>query len=83
MTGKTKLKTLTDEQKFSCLQSCSGNYLTESIPDDWEEMTEEDQDIFLEEHSWEPLQYYSTIQVWDMITSAAVACEHLLRKELN
>jgi hypothetical protein len=49
----------------------SGHYLTEHLPDKYDEWKEEE----LEEHIlcliWEPFEYYSADQVWENIENLA------------
>ena len=42
---------------FDCLQLCSGHFLCEIIPDNWNDFTEEQQIDFIEENAWEPLAH--------------------------
>jgi len=39
-------------------QRLSGHFLSENLPDDWHEMSEEDLTTFIEENTWEPLERY-------------------------
>ena len=41
---------LTEEKKFDLLKESSGHFLTEIIPDTWWDMSEEEQNCFLNEH---------------------------------
>lgn len=49
----------------------SGNYLTDFLPANWNKMEEKELDEFLENHSWEPLEYWDTNDVWELIMNAA------------
>lgn len=49
----------------------SSNFLTDKIPEDYFDMTEEDQNQFLEDHTWQPFEYWDVKDVWDEINSAA------------
>jgi hypothetical protein len=49
----------------------SGNYLTDFLPANWNKMEEKELDEFLENHSWEPLEYWDTNDVWELIINAA------------
>ena len=64
-------KTLSNEAKFKILQKASGDHLTDFYPDNWESMTNEAQDQFLEDNAWEPLQDHPIKEVARMIASAA------------
>ena len=49
----------------------SGNYLTDYLPANWNKMEEKELDEFLENHSWEPFEYWDTNDVWELIMNAA------------
>ena len=49
----------------------SGNYLTDYLPANWNKMEEKELDEFLESHAWEPLEYWDTNDVWELIMDAA------------
>tara|TARA_R110000772_G_scaffold45944_2_gene105018 strand:+ start:2444 stop:2920 length:477 start_codon:yes stop_codon:yes gene_type:complete len=65
------MTTLSDTKKFEILQKSSGDFLTASYPDNWEDMSDEDQDQFLEDNAWEPLQDHPIKEVAGMIATAA------------
>ena len=48
--------TLTYEQK--CFQWASNQFLYEEIPDEYFEMSEEDQHTHLETYAWEPISHH-------------------------
>ena len=43
---------------FDCLQLCSGHFLCEIIPSNWNDLTEEQQIEFIEENAWEPMTLF-------------------------
>lgn len=57
--------------RFEILQTCSRNFLTDPLPDDWYELTEIEQDNFLCDHAWQPLEYFSAEQLWQLIDNSA------------
>ena len=65
------MTTLTDIQKFKILQLACGDFLTEYFPDGWESMNSDDQDQFMADHAWEPLENSSTEVVYGMIETSA------------
>ena len=49
-----------------------------------EDMTEEEQDEFMEDHAWEPLEYTPVKEVYSMIDSAAsLMVSYIERNYLN
>lgn len=58
---------LTEEKKFDLLKESSGHFLTEIIPDTWWDMSEEEQNCFLNEHACEPYEAVCYDEVWDYI----------------
>jgi hypothetical protein len=51
----------------------SAFYLTEHLPEDSLTWEEKKLDKFLEDHAWEPFEYYSANQIWENIESLADA----------
>ena len=64
---------LTDELRFKVLQKASGNFLCEDLPDNWEDMEEEEQNNFLEENAWEPFENKNVDEIWSNIEAAGDA----------
>ncbi len=65
---------------FEILQQTSGHFLTEHIPDNWNEMSTVEQDTFLEEAAWEPFEYWDVADVWSLIDAAAYSTKQFLEK---
>lgn len=53
------------------LQEASGHFAISTIPDHWFEMSEEDQDQWLEDQKWEPMEKYSPTQIFLLIETLA------------
>lgn len=66
--------------KNEAYQKAAGEHLTDYLPDNWEEMEEDELFLFLEEHAWEPFEYYTGSRIWEMITESA---ENLLEASEN
>lgn len=65
---------------FEILQLTSGNYLSENIPDNWMQMSDDEQSVFLEENAWEPFEYWEVDEVWSLIDAAAYSTKILLER---
>ncbi len=63
---------------FEILQHCSGHYLCDPLPNNWEEMNEEEQDSFLENSAWEPLEYAVAEYIREAIEGAAHSTRRFL-----
>ena len=81
--GKTKMKKLNKKLKLHILQIASSGYLTEPLPDDWFNLSESEQEHFLEENAWEPFEYWPTSEVYDVITAAAYNIEFGMEYFIN
>lgn len=68
--------------EFKYLQEASGHFLTEYLPDNWEDMSDDDQDKWLESHAWEPLENFSVDDVWNVIDSAARSIKSFTVREM-
>lgn len=69
-----------DEYKKIVILS-SGYYLTEALPDDFFEMSEEDQDQFMEDNCWQPFEYWDVKEVYAVIDSASYATKTFVNKD--
>ena len=58
-------------------QWASGFYLTDNIPDEYyTEWDEDEQDQFIQEHLWEPFEYWQTKDVLEQIHVLAYHIEN-------
>ena len=69
---------MNEELKFQILQLCSGHYLTQNIPDDWYELTEEEQLEFISSNLWEPIENADPFLIKNAIESAATVTQHFI-----
>jgi len=65
--------------EFKVLQMVSGHFLTEQIPDNFPDMSPDDQDTFLTDNAWEPLEYHEPAQVYDLIDAAAQSTSRFIK----
>ena len=57
---------------FDYIQWTSGLYLTEPLPDNWNEtFSDDDLEEFIRENAWESLECFTVVEVWRMIEDAA------------
>jgi hypothetical protein len=63
----------------------SGFYLTERLPRESSHWEDDKLDTFVEEHVWEPFEYYNASQIWDFITTLSFSLEKdfILRKKFG
>ena len=61
----------------ACFQWASRQFLYEPIPDDYFELSEEDQHKHLEEYAWEPISYHEGYKIAQYIDSLA---DHIIEK---
>ena len=59
----------------------SGHYLTECFPDDWNDMIEDAQLEWIEDHLWEPFEYWDGVDVLNLIEDAAYATAGWLNEQ--
>lgn len=68
---------------FQCLQLCSGHYLCATIPDNWYDLTSEQQNEFLVENNFEPFENYDIDYVWQCIENAATVTQGFIEAKLS
>lgn len=71
-----------EELYKQCLTLCSGHFLCKSIPDNWYDLSEDQQNEFLIENNWEPFENYEPQYVWSCIENAAQATQEFI-EDLN
>ena len=49
----------------------SGQFLTESLPDDYDQWSDEELDDFIDNHIWEPFENLDPSFIWDQILNLA------------
>jgi hypothetical protein len=53
--------------------AASNIFLTESVPTNWEDMEEEEQNNFIKENAWQPFENYLAADIWTLISDASGA----------
>ena len=61
---------ISDELRFKIFQEMSGNFLINQIPDNWEDLEEDDQHEYLMDNIWEPMEGYFPSKVAEIIKNA-------------
>ena len=67
-----------EELKFQILQFCSGHYLIKNIPDNWNDLTEQEQNQFINDNIWQPLEGFDSQYIWDNIENSAQSTEKFI-----
>ena len=68
----------------ACFQWASNMYLFEEVPDEYFEMSEEDQHNHLEQYAWSPLEHYDGYKLSNLIdTLAEHAIQEIIPKKDN
>lgn len=63
---------------FQILQLISGNFLTKCIPNNWYELSLEEQNNFLKAHVWQPLENLDVSFLWESIENSATATQRFI-----
>ncbi len=53
------------------MQWASQHFLTESLPDDWQKMSDEEVDEFIENHKWQLVEDWDSDDIWQQIGQIA------------
>jgi hypothetical protein len=49
------------------VQRLSGHFLSEQLPDNWHELSEEELSTFIEANTWEPLEHCNADEIFEVI----------------
>ena len=63
------------------IQWASQHFLTESLPDDWQKMSDEEVDEFIENHKWQPIEYWEVRDIWQQIGQVARSMRDYIKHE--
>ena len=64
--------------KFELIQLSSKTFLCEEIPDDFFDMSDDDQDNFIESNAWQPFEYWDGTDLYEVIAVHADCIERFL-----
>ena len=56
----------------------SGQFLTQGLPDDYDQLTNEELDDFIQDHIWEPLETYDSSFIWEQIEHLALSIRNYI-----
>jgi len=73
---------LDEKMKFKILQNQSGEFLCEEIPDNWEDMEDEERDSFLTDNAWEPFENESASTIYNYIENSKDSVVRFIEREL-
>ncbi len=73
-----KSNTLTDDSKFKVFQKTSGHFLTECVPDNWNDLDDTESDDFLTSHLTSDLEHHTASDVYSLIEDAATVTIELI-----
>ena len=63
------------------IQWASQHFLTESLPDDWQKMSDEEVDEFIENHKWQPNEYWEAKDIRQQIGQVARSMRDYIKHE--
>ena len=67
--------------KFDLLQHASGSFLTDELPDNYEDLEDSERDDFLTEHAWEKFEEDTANTIWTHIENSADDTERFLLRQ--
>ena len=56
----------------------SGQFLTQGLPDDYDQLTNEELDDFIDDHKWEPFEDYDSSFIWEQIEHLALSVRNYM-----
>ena len=58
----------------------SGQFLTQGLPDDYDQWTNEELDDFIDDHIWEPLEGHDPAFIWEQIEHLALSVRNYMEE---
>ena len=56
----------------------SGSFLTQALPDDYDQWNDEKLDDFIQDHIWEPFESYDSSFIWEQIEHLALSVRNYM-----
>ena len=56
----------------------SGQFLTEPLPDDYDQWSNEKLDDYIDDHKWEPFEDYDPSFIWEQIEHLALSVRNYI-----
>ena len=63
---------------FKLIARLSVNFLAEALPDNWQDMSDDELDMFMRDHHWEPFEYWDTDDVFQLIEQLAYDVHNMM-----
>lgn len=74
---------MNDNLYLQCLQLCSGHFLCANYPNNWEDLTEKEQEEFVLDNVWQPFENYDANYVMSCIDNAAQVTQQFIEDQNN
>lgn len=58
-------------------------YLTENLPDNWQELPDSQLYDWVSQNAWEPFENWSGKELWEQIDTLALSAQHRLQLEVE
>jgi len=65
------------------IQWASQHFLTDSLPDDWQNMKNEKIDEFIENHKWQLIEDWEIDDIWQQIGQIARSMRSYIKKQAS
>lgn len=59
-------------------QRLSGHFLSEHLPENWHEMSDEELNDFIEVNAWEPIEHLNTGEIFELIDTLTTEVEIII-----
>ena len=65
------------------IQWASQHFLTDSLPDEWQNMENEKIDEFIENHKWQPIEDWEIDDIWQQIGQIARSMRSYINQQAS
>ncbi len=67
--------------EFELFQILSGNFICKTIPDNWQELDEEERDKFVKENIWFPIAFCESSEILELIDGSTSTMIEFLKEK--
>jgi hypothetical protein len=78
--SETEVSKKVEDYSFSLLQEASKAFLCQPLPDNWSQLTSSQQNNFLADNLWQPLEHFSLDEIWHLIENYRDSLQNFIDK---
>ena len=71
---------MTENELHKTMILASGYFLSNPLPEEWDDMSDKELNVFLRKNVWQPLEHIDIDELWELIESLSDDMQRLLNE---